>query len=183
MREGWCRGDRRLSDNKWDASCLWRPPQCATVGNGTKIWSANLRLDKIQCLILPLLHFTIKGVQIYMFSSHPFGGLISTFTPSVYERRLGLTLDMQTLFFSADALMKKLLEFKANGSHHCCPGSFFCKCWTLNFWWSNSLNIFKEYLEETILKIEENMLTHNRQTLRIRTLELLSLRGNVGEPS
>lgn len=30
-----------------------------------------------------------------MFHTHPFGGLISVFTPSVYEGQLGLTLDMQ----------------------------------------------------------------------------------------
>lgn len=88
MNEKCCRGNGRMSDNKCDASCLWRPLQRATVGNGTKIWGVNLRLDTFKCLISLLPQYTLQsGSCKYTFYCH-----LSIFTPTVYEGKWGLTL-------------------------------------------------------------------------------------------
>lgn len=85
------RGDRRLSDNKWDASCLWRPLRRATVENGTKIWSVNLRLNTFQCLIFLLLHFTIKRMQICILHS-PLWGINQYFLTYSIGRAAGFNI-------------------------------------------------------------------------------------------
>lgn len=68
-----------------------------------------------------------------MFYSHPFGGLISIFTPTVYEGQLGLTLDMQIdpflrmlytrMYCSLKQMVKKMPHIVS--SHHYCPAKFF----------------------------------------------------------
>lgn len=50
-----------------------------------------------------------------MFYTHPFGGLISIFTPTVYEGQLSLTLDMQIDPFFISVIPKYLFQFKAKG--------------------------------------------------------------------
>lgn len=116
MLEKWCRGDRRLSDNKWDASCLWRPLQRATVGNCSKIWGANLRPDTFQCLILWLLHITIRRLQICVLHSRH-RGLNQYFHTYCIWRATGLNLRYANEPpFSLHAVIKNVLLPKAERS-------------------------------------------------------------------
>ena len=108
------RGDRRLSDNKWDASCLWRPSQCGTVGNGTKIWSANLRPDTFHCLIFLLLHITIRRLQICVLHS-PLWGINQYFHTYCIWRANGLNLRYANSLFSIHAMLKNVFQLKAKG--------------------------------------------------------------------
>lgn len=114
MYEKWCRGDRRLSDNKWDASCLWRPLQRATVGNGTKIWSANLRPDTFQCLIFLLLHITIRRLQICVLHS-PLWGINQYFLTCCIWRANELNLRYANRPQSIHAILKNVFQLKAKG--------------------------------------------------------------------
>lgn len=88
----WYRGERRLSDNKWDASCLWRPLQCDTVGNGTKIWSANLKPDTFHCLIFPIATHYNQEVADMCFTLTPLWGINQYFHTYCIWRAIGLNL-------------------------------------------------------------------------------------------
>lgn len=115
MHEKWCRGDRRLSDNKWDASCLCGPLQRATVGNGTKIWGANLKPDTFQCLIFLLLHITIRRLQICVLHS-PHWGINQYFHTYYIWRAAGLNLRYENRPpFSIHAVVKNVFALKAKG--------------------------------------------------------------------
>lgn len=129
-RKKWGGGDIGLSDNKWDASCLWRPLPRATVGNCTKIWGANLRPDTFWCLILLLLHITIMRLQICVLHS-PLRGINQYFHTYCIWRAIGLNLrysNRPPFAFSRKRKVTKMTHDVRN--HRCRPGFLrFCLCW------------------------------------------------------
>lgn len=174
MQERCSRGDRRLSDNKWDASCLWRPLQRATVENGTKIWSANLRLNTFQCLIFLLLHFTIRRLQICILHS-PLWGINQYFLTYCIWRAAGFNRRYANRLGSIYSTFKKVFQIKAMGHTE--------KLTTHN--WTETSHFEAMTWKKKKQCYRHVLLKKTRQcAARLRALaELLSLRENRWEPS
>lgn len=91
----------------------------ATVGSGTKIWSANLGYDTSRCLIFLLLHITSRRLQICIWHS-PLQGINQYFHTYCIWRAIGLNLRYAngSLFFYT-CRAQECISSESKRSHGC----------------------------------------------------------------